>query len=281
MNLMNKKVWFGLFSGGLIAFSIYSLLAWGLKPGIDFTGGVLIEANFSNDSIERVELIDNLKALELSGLVVQKTQGESYLIRFVSDDDNLNAKVQEEIKNFKNEVIIEKVEFISSSISSELRNKAMTSVVISIIGIALYVAWAFRKVSYPISSWIYGSGAILALFHDVIITLGVFSFLGKFYAMEVNISFIAALLTILGYSVNDTIVIFDRIRENLTSAGAKKEFEETVNRSIQSSLGRSLNTSLTVIIVLLSIIFFGGESIKDFSVALLVGIISGHILQFL
>jgi preprotein translocase subunit SecF len=139
----------------------------------------------------------------------------------------------------------------------------------------LYIMWAFRRVSYPVESWKYGLGAILALTHDVIIVLGVFAFLGHKYGVEVNIPFIAALLTILGYSVNDTIVIFDRIRENLNKVRAKKNFEDTVNRSINESLARSINTSLTVAVVLLAIIFFGGESIKYFSVALLVGIVLG------
>ena len=170
---------------------------------------------------------------------------------------------------------ITRTEFISSLISSELRNKTFGALVLAIVGIIIYIAWAFRKVSYPVKSWKYGLAAIIALAHDILITVGVFVILGKYLGVEVGVSFIAALLTILGYSVNDTIVVFDRIRENLLRAGSKENFEETVNKSINETLGRSINTSLTVMLALLALVFWGGASLFEFSLALLVGVFFG------
>jgi preprotein translocase subunit SecF len=144
--------------------------------------------------------------------------------------------------------------------------------VFSIIGIAVYIALAFRRVSYPISSWEYGWGAVIALGHDILITVGVFSVFGKFLGVEVGVPFVAALLTILGYSVNDTIVVYDRIRENLLRGRTKGDFESTVNRSVNETMSRSINTSLTVIIVLIALALYGGESIRWFAIALLVGV---------
>ena len=146
---------------------------------------------------------------------------------------------------------------------------------LSILGIAIYISVAFRKVSRPVSSWKYGLGAIIALAHDVIITAGIFSFLGHFYGVKTDVAFVAALLTILGYSVNDTIVVYDRIRENILRSGIKDEFESVINRSLNETLARSINTSFTVIIVLVFLIIFGSEAIRYFSLALLIGVSFG------
>jgi preprotein translocase subunit SecF len=275
MKIIQQRKKFFILSGILVMASIVLLAVWGLKPGIDFRGGVLTEVKFTEKLPDKTEFINKLKELNLDDLSVQTSGENQMLIRFISDDDKINVKVQKKIKEEYPKSIVERTSFISSAISKELKNKAIQATVVAIIGIMLYIMWAFRKVSYPVESWKYGLGAIIALAHDIIITLGVFAWLGHQYGIEVNIPFIAALLTILGYSVNDTIVIFDRIRENLNKVEAKKNFENTVNRSINESMSRSLNTSLTVVVVLLAIIFFGGTSIKYFSIALLVGIIAG------
>ncbi len=264
-----------MLSGMAVIASLLALFIWGLKPGIDFKGGVLVEVKFPQQAPSKEEFMQKINRLPLEDLSVQISEGNKMLIKFVSDSDKVNSQLNQLIKKEYPQAIIERTSFISSAISQELKNKAIQATIVAIIGIMLYIMWAFRRVSYPVESWKYGVGAILALAHDIIIVLGVFAFLGHYYGVEVNIPFIAALLTILGYSVNDTIVIFDRIRENLNRAEAKKNFEETVNRSINESMARSLNTSLTVIVVLLAIIFFGGESIKYFAIALLVGIIAG------
>jgi len=275
MKIIQQKNKFFIMSGVLVITSIVLLIVWGLKPGIDFRGGVLTEVRFEEQHPDKIEFTNKLQELELNDLTVQASGENKMLIRFISDDDEINSKVQEKIKEEYPKSVVERTSFISSAISKEMKGKAIQATVVAIIGIMLYIMWAFRKVSYPVESCKYGLGAVIALTHDVVIVLGVFAFLGHKYGVEVNIPFIAALLTILGYSVNDTIVIFDRIRENLNKVKAKKNFEETVNKSINESLARSINTSLTVVAVLLSIIFFGGESIKYFSLALLLGIVLG------
>ncbi len=275
MKIIQHRRKFFVLSSVLILSSIFSLIVWGLKPGIDFRGGFLTEVKFTKQVPEKSDFIQKMKELSIDDLTVQLSGENKMLIRFISDDDDINTKIQTKIKEEYPNSIVERTSFVSSAISKELKTKAIQALIVAVIGIMLYIMWAFRKVSYPVESWKYGLAAIIALAHDIIITLGAFVLLGNKYGMEVNIPFIAALLTILGYSVNDTIVIFDRIRENLNRAQAKKEFEETVNRSINESLMRSLNTSFTVVIVLLAIIFFGGESVKNFSIALLIGIIVG------
>ncbi len=275
MKIIQHRNIFFVLSGMAVIASLLALFIWGLKPGIDFKGGVLVEVKFPQQAPSKEEFMQKINRLPLEDLSIQISEGNKMLIKFVSDSDKVNSQLNQLIKKEYPQAIIERTSFISSAISQELKNKAIQATIVAIIGIMLYIMWAFRKVSYPVESWKYGVGAILALAHDIIIVLGVFAFLGHYYGVEVNIPFIAALLTILGYSVNDTIVIFDRIRENLNRAEAKKNFEETVNRSINESMARSLNTSLTVVVVLLAIIFFGGESIKYFAIALLVGIIAG------
>lgn len=149
----------------------------------------------------------------------------------------------------------------------------MYSIILVIIAIILYVSWAFRKVSFPVDSYKYGLVAVIALFHDILIVIGIFVFLGNFYNVEVNSPFVAALLTILGYSVNDSIVVFDRIRENLPKI--KEKFADIVNLSVNQTIKRSINTSLTTLLVLVAIYFYGGESIKSFILALIIGVIAG------
>jgi len=275
MKIIQQRNKFFVLSGILVVASLIMLAIWGLKPGIDFRGGVLTEIKFTEQMPNKDDFRKQLQELNLSDLTIQVSGDNKMLVRFISDDDDINTKVQKKIQASYPKAVIERTSFISSAISKELKGKAIQATIVAIIGIMLYIMWAFRKVSYPVESWKYGAGAIIALAHDIIITLGVFAFLGHQYGVEVNIPFIAALLTILGYSVNDTIVIFDRIRENLNKAEAKKHFEDTVNRSINESMSRSINTSLTVVVVLLAIIFFGGESIKYFSIALLIGIVAG------
>ncbi len=275
MNIIQKRLYFFIVSAVLILTSVAALSIWKLNLGIDFTGGVLMEIQFEEADPGKDEVENTFRELSLAGLVVQPSEGGNYLIRYQSPENKINKQVNQKIEEKYENAEIVRNEFISSVISNELKTKAIYAIAIAVIGVALYISWAFRKISYPIKSWKYGAGAVLALIHDVLITLGVFSFLGYFYNVEVGIPFVATLLTVLGYSVNDTIVIFDRIRENLLKAGAAKNFEETVNQSIKESIPRSLNTSITVILVLLAIIFFGGETIKFFSLALLVGVFFG------
>ncbi len=281
MQIINKRKYTYIFSIVMLVASIGLLFSWGLKTGIDFKGGTLMEIVFNSQTNgekevpSREEIQSKLETLELKSLVVQLSGDNSVTLRYIASDEKLNEQVLSKIRELDEIAKQTRVDFIGASVSNQLKKNAVWAIVVAIIGIAFYIAWAFRKVSYPISSWQYGAGAILALAHDIILVLGVFVILGQFWKIEIGVPFVAALLTILGYSVNDTIVVYDRIRENLLRFGSKENFEELVNKSLNETLARSINTSLTVIVVLLAIIFFGGETIKHFSLALLIGIISG------
>jgi len=297
MDIIGKRKYTYFISGALTLISLVALLTWGLKLGIDFKGGTLMEVQFSKgeeapteDSTtpeeskeaqaefkapSRDEISEKLKDLGLQSLNIQESENNVSVLRYIGSDEGTNEKVMEKLVEFDGEVTQQRVDFVGSSVSKQLRNNAIVAAILAVIGIALYIAWAFRKVSYPVDSWQYGISAIVALVHDVFITVGVFAVLGKFFDIEVGVSFIAAMLTILGYSVNDTIVVYDRIRENLIKSSAKENFENVVNRSIGETLARSINTSMTVIIVLIVIVLFGGESIKYFSLALLIGVSLG------
>lgn len=275
INIIGKTKYAYIFSGILTVASIAAISVWGLKLGIDFTGGTLMEIEFSENVPANQEITEALTDLNLKSLTIQATGNKSALIRFASEDDDVNEEVSKKIKEKYADSKEMRVEFIGSSVSKELRQKSFWALLMAVVGIMAYIAWAFRKVSRPVESWKYGAGAVIALVHDILITVGVFSLLGHYQGMEVGISFVAALLTILGFSVHDTIVVYDRTRENLLRSSGKEEFPEIVNRSLNETLVRSINTSLTVIITLLAIYIFGGETIRDFSLALLVGITFG------
>lgn len=276
-SLIKLRPYFYAFSIAITVASIAMFSVWGLKWGIDFRGGTLLEVLWSEGKApDRHVIEDALRAVpHVESLIVQPSGDRRTLIRYASSDEAVNESVLAELKKKDESVELVRSEFIGASISDSIRKNAVIALVLAVIGIILYIAWAFRGVSRPVSSWHYGVQATVALAHDIIITIGIFSFLGKFYGVEVGAPFIAALLTILGYSVNDTIVVYDRIRENLIRSGGKEDFEEVVNTSLNQTIARSFNTSFTVIIVLIAITIFGGESIRSFSLALLVGVAAG------
>jgi preprotein translocase subunit SecF len=272
-------VWFGI-SGTLMVVSIIALALWQLRLGIDFTGGSLSTIRFSQNPPNVEQLREVVQGAVGGDVTVQATDSGSYLIRFQDTTEATHQKLVTALsEGYKNEegkpiVTEERFESIGSAIGQELRGKAFLAIGMVLLFIMLYIAWAFRKVSYPVKSWKYGTAAIIALFHDVIITLGIFAFLGKFAGVEVGLPFVAALLTIVGYSVHDSIVVFDRVRENLTKLG-RMPFDDLVNRSVNETMARSINTSLTVLLTLVAIYFFGGDSIDYFALALLCGIFYG------
>lgn len=274
-NFISKSKYAYIFSGILTGLSVIFLLMWGLKYGIDFTGGTLMEVKFANNVATNQELEDILKEQTLKSLTIQATNNNSVLIRYASEDDSVNVAVWKKINEKYQDAIQLRVDYINASVSKELKANSYQAIIWAVIVIMAYIAWAFRKVSRPVESWKYGAGAVIALVHDVLITAGVFSVLGHFYGVEVGIPFIAALLTILGFSVHDTIVVYDRTRENLLKGSSKEAFSNVVNKSLNETMVRSINTSLTVIITLFSIYFFGGASTKSFALALLVGITFG------
>lgn len=275
-DIIGKRKYTYIFSGALVSLSVIFLAVWGLRLGIDFKGGTLMEVNFSQEkNIQRQQVQDALAEIKLSSLQIQATEKSSYILRYADSNEQLNDQALEKLKGLDEQVRQSRVDFIGASVSNQIRTSAAWALLLAVVGIALYIAWAFRKVFHVIPSWQYGLGAIIALAHDIIITLGIFSVLGRFFEIEVGIPFVAALLTILGYSVNDTIVVYDRTRENLVRSAKKEDFEVVVNKSINETLARSINSSLTVLVVLVAIVFFGGESLKYFAVALLIGITFG------
>jgi len=265
----HRKIYFTI-SIILLLASLFSLIVWGLKLGIDFTGGSLLEVSFIEERLTNQEIEEKLADLDLGQITIQPIGENNVLIRMRDIDEDLH----QEVINKLDDPIEERFESIGPLIGKELKEKALWAIALSLLFIVIYIAWAFRKVYKPVASWQYGLVAIAALFHDIFITLGFFSFYSYFNEIEIGLPFVAAFLTILGYSVNNSIVIFDRVRENLLRTNWDN-FKDIVNKSINQSLTRCLNTALTTLFVLLAVFFLGGQSIKYFSLALVIGIIVG------
>ena len=253
--------------------SIWALLMFGLKFGIEFTGGSAMEVGFKDSRPTNEQIQNNLSQFNLGEIIVRPTENNGLILQFKGVDEARHQQMLLKISELS-EVEERSFEYIGPSVGQELKQKTILSMFLALLAINLYIALAFRKVSKPISSWKYGVASLIALFHDILIPLGVFAVLGKFYNVEITIPIIAALLTVLGFSVHDTIVIFDRIRENILREGMD-QFEETVNWSLNQTLGRSISTVFTTLLVLFSIFFFGGQTLKYFSLALIIGITSG------
>jgi preprotein translocase subunit SecF len=268
-----RKIYF-IFSGMLVLASVVCLIIFGLKPGIEFTGGSILELEYKSQRPSHQEIREVLSPFKLRENI-QSTGDKGVIIRMRNITEEVHLKVVEKL-NEQAEIVKEKTSFqsIGPMIGKELKRKTNIVIFLALVAILLYMAFAFRKVSYPVKSWQYGIAGIIALFHDVLIPIGVFSVLGKFYGVQVTIPIITALLTIFGYSINDTVVVFDRIRENLLKR-ADMDFEGTVDRSLNQTLARSINTSFTTLLVLFTIFFFGGETLKYFSLALIIGIAAG------
>ena len=276
--IQKRNIWL-TFSGVLFVTLGLALLVWGFKYGIDFTGGSLLEVKFLANRPVVSELASKLADLKLSSLIIQPVEESNIIFRFQQTDEETHqavlAKLNELAKTDNGQSALEELRFdsVGPSIGAELKRKSLYAIFFVLLAILLYITYAFRKVSKPVASWKYGTTALIALVHDAVITLGIFAVLGKFYNIEINTAFVAAVLTVLGYSVHDTIVVFDRLRENLPKSN--EDFEGTVNISLNQTLVRSINTSLTVLLVLGSIILFGGSSIRTFALTLAIGIFFG------
>ena len=265
-----RKLYF-IFSGALIAASIFALAFWGLRLGIDFKGGSLLFGEFSQKTPSQEEILAIAKPLDLGELSVQPSGEREVILRFKEIDEAKHQQLLAGLNKMGGGFQEKSFESIGPSIGRELSANAFKAIALVLVLIVAYIAIAFRKVSRPLASWKYGVAALVALFHDVIIPLGLFAVLGRFYDIEISSGFIAAILTVLGYSVHDSIIVFDRIRENLIKHQGKS-FDETIDKSVNQTFTRSLNTSLTVILVLLAIYFLGGESMKYIALVLMVGI---------
>jgi len=273
INIVSKKIWYFAISLLVIIPGIVALVLWGLNLGVDFTGGTLVELNFSKQ-IDRVELEKIIEAKKIDVASIAASGQNTYLIRTKQLTDSEGKTLLDSTKEKYGDVKEISKQTIGPTIGAELLQKSLLAIVIASLAIVIYIAWAFRRVPKPASSWRFGVSAIVALLHDVLVVVGVFSILGHFMSVELDALFVTALLTVIGFSVHDTIVVFDRIRENLNK-GVGENFASTVNHSIIQTMGRSINTSFTVVLVLLPILLFGGASILWFTVALLIGVISG------
>lgn len=267
-----SKIYY-IFSGILIIASIISLAVFGLKFGIEFTGGSSMEIEFLGQKPNNGEILKSLADFNLGEVIIQPVSEKEIILRFGKIDETVHQQALSKI-NELSPVEEKGFRYIGPSVGNELKNKTLIAALVVLAAITLYIAFAFRKASITISSWKYGVASLIALFHDILIPLGVFSALGKFYGAEITIPIAAALLTVLGFSVHDTIVIFDRIRENALR-GAARSFSETVDLSLTQTIGRSVSTVFTTLLVMIFVFFFGGETLKYFSLALIIGIASG------
>jgi len=343
--IQRRKIWFAL-SIAMVVVSVFAYASWGLKFGIDYTGGTQMEVKLNGVSLSNQEIKDALAELNLGEINVQPSSQGTVFLKLKNIDEATNqsilsalnkkatakagtssnaatnsaapaavptdqsqAPAQVTAKDANgNDVAIEaqpvtadsaisqdgstitsqagaaaetpqyvsekSFESIGPSVGSEQTSNAIWAVIVAVMAIILYISWAFRKVSHPIESYKYGIIAAVALLHDLLSVIGIFAILGHFRGIEIDITFVAALLTILGYSVHDTIVVFDRIRENLFRYQSG-DFETTVNNCVNETLIRSINTSFTVVLILTVMFFFGGSTIQYFILALIVGVTFG------
>ena len=285
MFIVNNRKFFFLLSAVLVLGSVISMFVFGLKLGIDFKGGSLLEVSYLSLGVETMtarppleSIKSRLDSLGLGTYILTPSGDNNYLLKTRELNPTEKVIVMSAFQGDPNNVAKEeRFNSIGPVVGSQLKNKALVAIGVVILCIVLFITFAFRKVSFPVASWKYGLATIVALVHDVIIPTGVFVVWTRVYGGEIDLLFVTALLAILGYSVHDTIVVFDRVRENLREAqGKSKEtFIETVGKSVTQTFGRSINTSLTIFLSLVALYFIGGESTKDFAFVLLVGVIAG------
>ena len=283
LKIIQKRKWYLAISSLLIVASFVMIALYGLNFGIDFTGGSLLEIQIessqqiSQDMIKSYFKSDELNVREYK---LQQVDANRFIIRTESLTeeehqkllDILSSKVASDVEGAEVQQI--RFESVGPVIGQELKRKAGIALLIASVVIILYIAWSFRKVSKPVASWKYGLGAIVALVHDVFITVGVYTLISHFTDFKIDSLFITALLVILGYSVNDTIVVYDRIRENLLKE-TEYDFEDLINKSVNQTLVRSVNTSLSTLLVLFAMYLFGSEILQGFVLALIIGIAIG------
>ena len=277
MNILGaRKIWL-IVSMVLILTSITSISVFGYRTGIDFAGGTNLELQLAGpkDGAEvKPAIIEAYKQVTGLDVAPQSTEGDRYFIRSAQIDNQNKNDILAFLQSKFADVAELRFESVDPTISSDIVRKAILAVIMAALGIMFYLAYAFRRVPKPLTSWDFGLGALVALAHDVIILLGAYSVMSHYFGAEVDGMFIAALLTLLGFSVHDTIVTFDRIRENLRRR-AGEDLEVICNDSISETIVRSINTSFTVVLVLLAMTLFGGATLKFFTLALLIGIVIG------
>jgi preprotein translocase subunit SecF len=278
-----RKVWF-LFSAIIVALSLFFIFNFGLRLSADYTEGTLFELRFSNESVTKDSLSDFLESQalfeleggsELGAVNVLETLSDSFVMRMkrLNDVDSTAFLVllAEELGDF--DKIQERA--VSPTVAAKFKKQSINAIIFVSIMIVAYIAFAFRRVSRGVTSWKLGLAAIVALLHDVIITVGIFALLGFVADVEIDLLFITALLTIMGFSVHDTIVVFDRVRENLIHKKREQSFDDVTDLALNQTMARSINTSVSTLIVLLALLFLGSSDIYWFVFALVIGVIAG------
>jgi preprotein translocase subunit SecF len=269
-DIASKRFLFLIISGVLILVSIIALAVFGLKPGIEFSSGSLLTLSFEQE-VEQSELQAELASLGYSNAILQRTGTGDFFIRIPELTAQERLALEEGLSARFGPLTEREFNSVSSMVAAETVSNAIIAVAVAAVGILLYITWAFRRMPKPFH---YGTCAIIALVHDVLVVLGIFCILGVILGWEINLMFITGVLAIIGYSVNNIVVVFDRIRENVRR-GISPDFEFVVNKSIVETLSRQINTSFTTIIVVLALLLFVGASIQNFAIVLLIGIIVG------
>ncbi len=274
--LKYRKIFY-TFSIILTLLSVAALLLWGLKPGIDFKGGSLMEIEYLGTRPDTAVLREVIKPLNLGNVLFQPVDQKGLIVRLENISEERHQALLQAISPGQpvSETLIQKrFDSVGPIIGRELAQRSWMAIALVILMIIIFIAVAFRKVSRPVASWKYGITTVIALIHDVTIPSGIFAVLGHFKGVEIDSLFITALLTIMGFSVHDTIVVFDRTRENLKK-GLRKSFEETVDFSLKQVVGRSIKTSVSIVLVLVALLIFGGDTTRYFTLALTIGMVFG------
>ena len=278
MIIVRHKFAFFFLTGAIVTAALVSLFVFGLKPGIDFTGGTLVEVSYDGTRPDPVALTNTLGDAGFRDFSLRESGENGYTLRTQTLSDEQRGMLSAVFSYQGGTAHVDQLSEVGPTVGSELRNKALIALALVLLCILLFIAFAFRKVSEPVSSWIYGLIALAALVHDVVVPVGFYAVLGHFLGAQVDTLFVTAILTVLGFSIHDTIVVFDRVRENLRinhEHNRKEPFAETAGRSLNQTFVRSINTSLTVLFTLLVLYFVGPASTRDFALTLLVGITAG------
>jgi len=270
INIVGKRRLLFIITAIVVLICVISLATFGLKAGIEFSSGSMITVGFEQ-GVEKADISKALADLGYSNAIIQRVGEEDFLLRLPEINQQAKTALEDGLTAALGNLEVKEFDSVSPMVASETTRDAFIAVVVAAAGILLYIAWAFRRMPNPFR---YGICAVIALIHDALVAIGVFSILGAILNWEINLMFVTGILAVIGYSVNNTVVVFDRIRENLTREG-RVDFEVVVNNSLVETLSRSLNTSLTTLFVVVALLLFVGASIQNFAVVLLIGIIAG------
>ena len=278
MFVVTYRKFFFILSGLLLLVSILAMWKFGFNVGIDFEGGTITEVSYPAARPEQTVLAPQIDKLELGNYILQPSGDNSYVVKTKELDEKGKQALLAVLVTPNSGATVDRYDSIGPIVGSELKKKSFTAIAVVILCIVLFITYAFRKVSEPVASWKFGLATIISLAHDVIIPTGIFAIYAYFTGAEIDVLFVSALLAVLGYSVHDTIVVFDRIREHLRinkEKHIKENFDITVGKSVSETFGRSINTSVTIFLVLIILFFLGGSTTRDFAFVLLMGIIAG------